>query len=88
MIEGFKTWTRQVYRDGYALVNRIGTDDSPTYAERKAFREQEKQWRAAIEYYAKKFRADDREEAANTLGRWLDRFGPKLTEMRVRLGVD
>jgi hypothetical protein len=85
------TRAQQLETWGTALTNRLGSNNSPTAQEREAFLSQEKAWRLAVKYQMNWFHEQSREEAVQGLKRLLEdpsRPGPKLDQMRSRLGGD
>lgn len=81
-----KAEAQRVSAIGRGLVDRVGTPDAPTDAERKAFFVDEARWRNAVKFVQNKFTADKYTEPAAALGELIDRYGPRLTEFRTRLG--
>jgi hypothetical protein len=77
---------RRVLGIGRALANRLGSDNSPTNAERQSFSVAEEMWRNAVKFMQNKFTADKYHEPASALGELIDRYGPMLKEIRTRLG--
>jgi hypothetical protein len=80
---------QKVSAQGSALVSRLGTDNSPTSAERAAFAHAEEQWRLMLQYYLNWFRERSRDEAVQGIKQLLEdpsRPGPRLVELRSRLG--
>lgn len=85
-VEQAKAVTEALYRRGVALRNRLATEQRPTDAERQAFFTEVAQWQLAIKASMNQFRNQGREEAVNALGELIDRFEPKLREVRTHLG--
>ena len=83
-VKGAEDWARQLLHKGAALRNRLASN-RPTEAELKAFADEEALWRSAVETAKSKYKHS--EETVNSLGALLDRVGPKLTQLRVHLGV-
>lgn len=86
VVKSAEDWAQQIEKKGTALTNRLGSGNSPTNKERQAFLDEETKWRSAVKYGMDRFRENSREEAANGLAELLDRFGPKLAEIRIHLG--
>jgi GH24 family phage-related lysozyme (muramidase) len=84
-VKGAEDWARGLLHKGLALRKRLDSTNRPTEAELKAFKDEEALWRSAVE--SAKIKYKHSEEAVNGLGALLDRVGPRLTQMRVHLGV-
>jgi hypothetical protein len=71
---------------GTALVDRVGTSDSPTQAQRDVWLSEEQSWRQTIAQVIEQFTAASRGEAVTSLSELREKTGGQLSEFRTRLG--
>ena len=88
VVTGARNYTQQLEQRRAALEARLGGSDPPTASECAAFATDVARWRLAMKYMMNKFTEQCRSEAVNGLGEMLDRYGPKLDEMRSRVGSE
>jgi hypothetical protein len=89
VVQGARDWGKQVIQTGTALVNRLHSGPDVSQKERDAFKDAVVQWRAAVKYKMNELQSQGRGEGVGQLKELLDNsVGPKLTQMRVYLGIE
>jgi hypothetical protein len=86
VVQRATAWGEQLRSRGAALVDRVGTSDSPTQAQRDAWLSEEQSWRQTVAQLIERFTAASRSEAVTALSELREKTGGQLSDIRTRLG--
>jgi hypothetical protein len=88
-VQGFRSVGQRLLRKGTVMLNRLHSGPEVSPIERQAFRDEVEQWHLAVKYKMNELQGKGREEAVRELMELLENsVAPKLTQMRVYLGVE